>query len=88
MWALCAGGLRINGMPSEPVEIYWAVGKELGKGEFVLALPPAERVFALAKERGYLDPGSSPAGTCALIKRVAAVRGDRVTINAQDRTLV
>jgi type IV secretory pathway protease TraF len=63
MCALCASGLRINGTRSEPVGIYWAVGKELGKGDFVFALPPAEPVFALGKERGYLGPGPSPAGT-------------------------
>jgi conjugative transfer signal peptidase TraF len=80
VWALCASGLRINGTHSEPVGIYWAVGKELGKGDFVFALPPAEPVFARAKERGYLGPGPSPAGTSGLIKQVAALAGDRVTI--------
>ena len=34
----------------------------------MFALPPAEPVFSLAKERGYLGPGPSLAGTCALIK--------------------
>jgi type IV secretory pathway protease TraF len=43
MWALCAGGLRINGTHSEPVGIYWAVGKEVGNGDFVFALPPASQ---------------------------------------------
>ena len=33
----------------------------------MFALPPAEPVFSLAKERGYLGPGPSLAGTCALI---------------------
>jgi conjugative transfer signal peptidase TraF len=80
MWAVCAIGLRVNGTHSEPVGIYWAVGKELGKEDFVFALPPAEPVFALAKERGYLGPGPSPAGTSGLIKQVAALAGDRVTI--------
>jgi conjugative transfer signal peptidase TraF len=79
-WALCASGLRINGTHSEPVGIYWAVGKELDKGDIVFALPPAEPVFALAKERGYLGPGPSPAGTSGLIKQVAALAGDLVTI--------
>ena len=83
VWAVCASGLRINSTHSEPVGIYWAIGKEPGKGDFVFALPPAEPVFALAKERGYLGPGPSPAGTCALIKRVAGAAGDHVTIDAQ-----
>jgi conjugative transfer signal peptidase TraF len=53
------------------------------KGDFVFALPPAQPIFTLAKERGYLAAGPSPAGTCALIKQVAAVGGDRVTIDAE-----
>jgi conjugative transfer signal peptidase TraF len=81
VWALCESGLRVNGTNSEPMGIYWAVGKEPGKGDFVFALPPAEPVFRLAKERGYLGPGPSPAGTCALIKQVVAVGEDRVTID-------
>jgi conjugative transfer signal peptidase TraF len=80
VWALCASGLRINGTRSEPVGIYWAVGTDLAKGDFLFALPPAEPVFALAKERAYLGPGPSPAGTSGLIKQVAALAGDRVTI--------
>jgi conjugative transfer signal peptidase TraF len=45
--------------------------------------PPAEPIFKLAKERGYLEAGFGPAGTCALIKRVAAAAGDHVTIDNQ-----
>ena len=82
MWAVCAIGLRVNGTDSEPIGIYWAVGKEPGKGDFVFALPPAAPIFKLAKERGYLAAGPSPAGTCGLIKQVA-VAGDRVTIGIQ-----
>ena len=46
----------------------------------MFALPPVDPIFKLAKERGYLAAGPGPAGTCALIKQVAAVPGDRVTI--------
>jgi hypothetical protein len=49
----------------------------------VFALPPPEPIFKLAKERGYLAAGPSPAGTCAVIKEIAAVGGDRVTIGAE-----
>jgi hypothetical protein len=34
--------------------------------------PPALLLFALAKERGYLGAGFSPAGCSALIKRLIA----------------
>jgi hypothetical protein len=49
----------------------------------VFALPPASAIFKLAKKRGYLAAGPSPAGTCGLIKQVAALSGDRVTIGVQ-----
>jgi conjugative transfer signal peptidase TraF len=81
--AVCQAGLRINGTHSEPVGIYWAISKAPSKGDFVFALPPAEPIFKLAKERGYLAAGPSPAGTCAVIKQVAAVCGDRVTIDEE-----
>src|SRR6516162_11265821 len=77
-WAVCAIGLRVNGTDSEPLGIYWAVSKAPAKGDFVFALPPASSIFKLAKERGYLA-----AGTCGLIKQVAALSGDRVTIGVQ-----
>src|SRR5215468_11051143 len=83
MWAVCAIGLRVNGTDSEPIGIYWAVSKAPAKGDFVFALPPTSPIFKLAKERGYLPAGPSPAGTCGLIKQVAAVSGDLVTISAE-----
>jgi len=83
MWALCAIGLRVNGTDSEPIGIYWAISKAPSKGDFVFVLPPSAPIFKLAKERGYLAAGPSPAGTCGLIKQVAAVGGDLVTISVQ-----
>jgi conjugative transfer signal peptidase TraF len=80
---MCAIGLRVNGTDSEPIGIYWAVSKPPARGDFVFALPPPEPIFELAKERRYLAAGPSPAGTCAVIKEVAAVGGDRVTIGAE-----
>jgi conjugative transfer signal peptidase TraF len=82
LWAVCQAGLRINGTNSEPVGIYWAISKPLARGDLVFVLPPASPMFKLAKERGYLAVGPSPAGTCGLIKQVAAVCGDRVTIDS------
>ena len=82
LWAVCQAGLRINGTNSEPVGIYWAISKPLARGDLVFVLPPASSIFKLAKERGYLAAGPSPAGTCGLIKQLAAVGGDRVTIDS------
>src|SRR6202022_966436 len=50
------------------------------RGDLVFVNPPALPVFTLAKARHYLDVGYSPAG--ALIKRLAGVAGDRVTIGS------
>ena len=75
-------GLRINGTASLPVGLYLATGKSPEKGDLVFVDPPSLPLFALAKERGYLGAGFSPAGCSALIKRLAGVAGDRVTIDA------
>src|SRR4029077_6345507 len=83
VWAICAIGLRVNGTDSEPIGIYWAISKPPARGDFVFALPPPKPIFKLAKERGYLAAGPSPAGTCAVIKEIAAVGGDRITIGAE-----
>jgi conjugative transfer signal peptidase TraF len=75
-----AAGLRINGTHSFPVGFYWAIGKRPERGDLVFVSPPALPAFALAKERGYLNVGHSPASH--IIKRLAGVPGDRVTIDA------
>jgi conjugative transfer signal peptidase TraF len=77
-----ATGLRINGTHSFPVGFYLATSKRPEKGDLVFFDPPSLTLFALAKERGYLGTGFSPAGCGALIKRLAGVAGDCVTINA------
>ena len=82
MWLLCAIGLRVNGTDSEPLGIYWAISKPLARGDFVFVRPPASPIFKLAKDRGYLAAGPSPAGTCGLIKQVTALAGDRVAIDS------
>ena len=74
-----AAGLRFNGTRSEPVGFYWAIRKRPEKGDLVFVNPPRTPVFAMAKERRYLDVAYSAASH--LIKRLAAVAGDRVTIN-------
>jgi conjugative transfer signal peptidase TraF len=75
--------LRVNGTDSEPVGIYWAVAKVPTRGDFAFVLPPALPIFKVALERGYLSAGQSPVGTCALIKQVVALGGDRVTIDQE-----
>jgi len=75
-----AAGVRINGTHSFPVGFYFTIRKTPERGDLVFVNPPAIPIFALAKARHYLDVGYSPAG--ALIKRLAGVAGDRVTIDS------
>jgi conjugative transfer signal peptidase TraF len=74
-------GLRINHTESFPVGLYWAVPKHPEKGDLVTFLPPALPVFNLALYRGYIGPGGLQPYEC-LLKRLVAVGGDVVTINA------
>lgn len=83
LWGACLAGLRINSTQSFPIGLYWVVGRAPKKGELVFVDPPATSIFELARSRGYLDAGYSKAGSCALIKRLAAVPGDRVTIDSE-----
>ena len=76
IWA----GLRINGTHSFPVGFYFASRKRPEKGDLVFVDPPALPLFALAKERGYLNVAYSP--TPHLVKRLAAAAGDRITIDS------
>jgi conjugative transfer signal peptidase TraF len=75
-----AAGLRINGTHSFPVGFYFAIGKTAKKGDLVFVNPPALPIFALAKTRGYLNVAYSSAPH--LLKRLAGVAGDRVTIDS------
>jgi conjugative transfer signal peptidase TraF len=75
-----AAGVRINGTHSFPVGFYFTIRKTPERGDLVFVNPPALPIFALAKARHYLDVGYSPAG--ALIKRLAGVAGDSVTIDS------
>jgi conjugative transfer signal peptidase TraF len=67
--------------------VYWALGRPVQKGDLVFVDPPASPIFELARSRGYLSAGYTPAGSCPLIKRVTGVPGDRVTMNAEGATV-
>jgi conjugative transfer signal peptidase TraF len=75
-----AAGLRINGTHSFPVGLYFASHKRPGKGDLVFVTPPPMPLFTMAKERGYLNVAYSP--TPHLVKRLAGIAGDRVTIDS------
>ena len=86
--ALIAGGaslagLRLNTTPSAP-EGLWRVtaieGKALARGTMVEACPPDMPIVDVMRDGGYLPPGRCPPGVAPLLKPVAAIAGDRVTI--------
>jgi conjugative transfer signal peptidase TraF len=86
-----AAGLRFNVSHSFPVGLYLTsaqlsaklsfVGKSPEKGDLVMVDPPPLPIFAMAVDRGYISKGYTPAGCVPLIKRLAGIAGDRVTID-------
>jgi type IV secretory pathway protease TraF len=59
-----AAGLRINGTHSFPVGLYLVRRKRPEKGDLVFVNPPALPIFALARERGYLNVAYSAPCNC------------------------
>jgi conjugative transfer signal peptidase TraF len=79
-WGAIASGLRFNGTPSYPVGLYLETGKVAQKGDLVFVSLPSSPVIEMAKERGYLS--IAYCSVDHLLKRLAAVAGDHVTINS------
>ncbi len=75
-----AAGARLNLSPSVPCGLYWQGALPFRKGDTVLVCPPSTPLFAEVRARGYLGPGFCPSGSQALMKRVAALPGDRVEL--------
>jgi len=76
-------GLRVNATPSMPRGL-WQVraGALVGRGEIVAICPPNRADIRQAAGRGYIPPGRCPGGYEPLIKPVAALGGDVVTVTA------
>jgi conjugative transfer signal peptidase TraF len=80
--AALAWPMRINTTKSVPVGFYWMTSDPVKKGSYVIFCPPETELFATAKERGYIGAGFCPGGYGYMMKRVAAVKDDAVTIAA------
>ena len=77
---------RLNTTPSMPVGL-WAVNRrrpaapELERGMVVAICLPTS-VGIQARQRGYVSGGECPGGTTPMLKTIAALAGDSVTVSA------
>lgn len=77
-------GLRVNTTPSMPVGLWrvTAAPGELQRGQIVTVCPPDTAGTREAAARGYLPAGSCPGNYEPLVKPVAAMPGDVVTVTS------
>lgn len=73
-------GLRFNPTPSLPKGIYRIIPGAPERGDLVAFCLESPVWTSLARERGYLGPGSCPSGLRPLLKRLAGLPGDAVTV--------
>jgi len=73
----------INTTASLPPGIYHRTFEEPKRGDVVLISPPDKPVFREAIELGILSSGNSEAGSCPLIKIMAATDGDEIEIQKE-----
>ncbi len=79
-----AAGLRLNTTASMPLGL-WRItpaNRSLHAGDIVLLCPPDVAVFREAAARGYIPRGRCAGGFAPLIKPVAAIAGDVVSVGA------
>ena len=79
-------GYRLNTGHSYPPGIYQLsnVSPSLAnfiKGDLVLFCPPSVLVVKIALSRGYLDSGRCKSGSVPIIKRIAALEHDNITLD-------
>jgi conjugative transfer signal peptidase TraF len=79
-----AAGLRVNATASMPRGLWRvaATDARVERGAIVSVCPPDGAAIREAAQRGYLPAGLCPDGHEPLVKPVAAIAGDLVTINA------
>ncbi|MFU8797090.1 MAG: conjugative transfer signal peptidase TraF [Gammaproteobacteria bacterium] len=82
--AICIfAGLRINTTKSIPFGFYWITNTPIEKGAYVIFCPPKNSIFDEAKKRGYISVGFCQGNYGYMMKRVAAVKGDIVSISSE-----
>lgn len=79
--------LRINTTKSLPLGV-WQITQKVEKGGYVSACVPLDApTMKEAIERHYFPDGTCPGGVAPLLKHVAAVPGDTVTLTADAVTI-
>lgn len=73
-------GARINISRSIPLGLYWTSSAPLEKGAYVLFCPPPVGVFDVARKRGYIGYGFCPGGYGNMMKRVAGIKDDVISV--------
>jgi conjugative transfer signal peptidase TraF len=78
-----AAGFRVNVTPSVPLGV-WRVHpvQAVKRGDVVTLCVPDSPIAREAKARGYFMDGDCPGSYLPLIKPVAAIAGDEVTLTA------
>lgn len=78
-------GLRVNLTPSEPLGIWRIVPleREVRVGDIVFICPPDNPMMREARSRGYLRKGLCHGGFAPLIKMVAALPRQRISVGRQ-----
>ena len=78
---LGALGLRMNTSHSVAARFFWRIDAPIKKGAYVLFCPPKATAFDIARARNYLAWGECPGEYGQMLKYVAAISGDVVTVN-------
>ena len=78
--AVWLAGYRVNLTESYPRGLWRVTDAPIAKGALVLFCPGDAALFEKARAAGYLSYGLCDGGFAPLIKRIAAVSGDRVTV--------
>ena len=77
-------GYRLNTTPSLPMGLWRQTSTapvRLARGQVVTFCPPATASFELGHHRGYIAPGGCPSGLELMMKPIAALPGDTVTVS-------
>ena len=77
-------GYRLNTTPSLPMGLWRQTSSapaRLARGQVVTFCPPATASFELGRHRGYIAPGGCPSGLELMMKPIAALPRDTVTVS-------